>query len=128
MRVRPFFWIFLATVCAGVLLFAAGISAYKTVPLQARIDQVSRTAADAALVRLHLTDPEGTPVDQARVTPHATMPAMDMAPQQTSVQSLGQGVYLARITFSMAGAWKIDIIAHADGFSTMHQSILMQVF
>lgn len=127
MRVRPFFWIFLATVCAGVLLFAAGVSAYEAVPLRAHIDQISRTAG-TALVRLHLTDPEGTPVDQARITPDATMPEMDMAPQQTSVQSLGQGVYVARITFSMAGAWKIDIIANADGFSTMHKSILMQVF
>jgi len=55
------------------------------------------------------------------------MPAMQMAPQRIKVQSLGQGVYLTRITFSMAGAWKIDIIAHADGFDAVQQSLLITV-
>jgi nitrogen fixation protein FixH len=127
MRVRPFFWLLLTTVCIGVLVFAGAISIHKLVPMQAHIDQVSTVAADATAVRLRLTDSEGMPIDQAIITPHASMPAMQMAPQRIKVQSLGQGVYLTRITFSMAGAWKIDIIAHADGFDAVQQSLLITV-
>ncbi len=127
MRVRPFFWIFLATVCAGVLIFAATISVYKSIPMQAHIDQVSTVAANSTIVRLHLTDPEGMPIDQANIIPQASMLDMHMASQRTSVQSLGQGIYLAQISFSMAGAWKIDITARADGFDPIQQSILVDV-
>lgn len=127
MRVRPFFWLLLTTVCIGVLVFAGAISIHKLVPMQAHIDQVSTASVGATSVRLHLTDSEGLPIDQARVTPHASMPAMQMPPQQINVQPLGQGVYLARISFSMAGSWKIDIIAHADGFDAVHQSIEIMV-
>lgn len=128
MRVRPFFWILLAAVCTGVLIFAANISTHKSIPLRAQIDQVSRVTSDTTLVRLRLTDPEGVPVDEASVIPRAYMLNMHMAPQQTRVQALGQGIYLAQIAFSMAGIWKIDIIAHANGFDTMKQSVQVQVY
>lgn len=127
MRVRPVFWIMLLTVCASILIFAANTSVYKSVPLQARIEQISASTASIAQVRLRLTDSEGMPVDQANVTPRAYMPNMTMAPPLTRVQPLGQGLYLASIAFSMAGAWKIDIIARADGFDTMKQSIMLDV-
>lgn len=127
MRVRPFFWIFLATVCTGVLIFAATISAYRSVPMRAHIDQISTVATDATFVRLRLTDPEGLPIDQASIIPSAYMLEMNMGPQQASVRSLGQGVYLAQIQFSMAGAWKVDIVARADGFETMQQSIQINI-
>jgi nitrogen fixation protein FixH len=127
MRVRPVFWMILAAACASVLIFAADISVYKSVPLQAHIEQISTSTASMAQVYLRLTDSEGMPVDQASVTPHAYMPTMQMAPPLTRVQSLGQGNYLASISFSMTGAWKIDIIAHADGFDTMKQSITVTV-
>lgn len=127
MRVRPFFWLLFTTVCIGVIVFAGAISLRKLAPMQAHIDQISMVAAGATSVRLHLTDSEGLPVDQASVTPRASMPAMQMAPQQIHVQALGQGVYLTRISFSMAGAWKIDIIARADGFDAVRQSILVTV-
>lgn len=128
MRVRPFFWLLLTTVCIGVIIFAEAISLRKVVPMQAHIDQVSTVATSATVVRLHLTDSEGQPIDQASVTPRASMPAMQMAPQKINVQALGQGVYVTRISFSMAGAWKIDITAHADGFDAVHQSLLVTVF
>ena len=127
MRVRPFFWIMLVTVCASILIFAANISVYKAVPLQARIEQVSASTASFAQVYLRLTDSEGLPVDQANVTPHAYMPDMAMAPPLTRVQALGQGLYRASLNLSMAGAWKIDIIARADGFDTMRQSITLDI-
>ncbi len=127
MRVRPFFWILLAIVCVSTLIFAATVSLRNAVPMQARIVQVSATTHAATFVRLHLTDPEGLPIDQASISSRVSMPEMRMEPQRTSVQSLGQGVYLARISFSMGGLWKIDIIAHASGFAPAHQSIQLVV-
>lgn len=127
MRVRPFFWFILAVVCAGVLTFAANISATNSGPLLAHIEQISTSTASTAQVRLRLTDTEGVPVDQAHVTPQASMLNMTMAPQLTTVRPLGEGLYLASISLSMAGSWRIDIIAHADGFAPMHQSIVVDV-
>lgn len=127
MRIRPFFWIMLATVCASVLIFAANISVYKSVPLQAHIEQITTSTASSAQVSLRLTDSEGMPVDRASITPHASMPSMTMAAPLTRVQPLGQGIYLASLSLSMAGSWKIDIIAHADGFDTLQQSIVVNV-
>ena len=127
MRVRPFFWIILVTVCAGVLLFATDISISRSVPLLAHIEQVSTSGASIAQVRLRLTDSEGLPVDQASITSHAYMPDMHMAPPLTHVQSLGQGLYLASINFSMSGTWNIDIVAIANGFTPMKQSLALTV-
>lgn len=127
MRVRPFFWGILAAACIGVLVFAAHISVHKAVPLQAHVEQVTTLLANSAQVRLRLTDSEGLPVDQASVTPQAHMLDMQMAPPLTRVQPLGQGMYLASLNFSMAGYWKIDIIARADGFDPMQQSITVNV-
>jgi nitrogen fixation protein FixH len=127
MRIRPFFWIMLAIICAGILIFAATISVHKSVPLQAHIEQISTSTASSAQVRLRLTDSEGMPVDQARVTPQVSMLNMVMAPSPTRVQPLGQGLYLANINFSMTGFWKIDIVARADGFAPLDQSITLNV-
>lgn len=127
MRIRPFFWIMLVMVCASVLIFAAHISAYKSVPLLAHIEQISTSTASSAQVRLRLTDSEGMPVDQASITPHASMLDMAMAPPLTSVRPLGQGLYLASLSLSMAGSWKIDITAHADGFAPLNQSIIVNI-
>src|SRR5579883_2317883 len=69
MRVRPFFWILLTVVCIGILAFAATVTVHNAVPMQARIDQVAEVAHASTLVRLHLTDPEGMPIDQASVIP-----------------------------------------------------------
>jgi nitrogen fixation protein FixH len=117
----------LVAVCLGILTFAANVPLAHPVPLMAHIEQVSTSSASSAQVRLRLTDTEGIPVDQASVTPQASMPAMAMEAQSTSVQALGQGLYLASINFSMAGAWKIDITAHADGFTATNQSIVVDV-
>ena len=84
-------------------------------------------SANSTMVRVQLTDSEGTPVDRASITPRAYMLDMVMVSPPTRVQPLGQGMYLARIDFSMPGNWKIDIIAHADGFDTMKQSLSVDV-
>jgi nitrogen fixation protein FixH len=127
MRVRPFFWIFLVAVCSSVLIFAVTISVYRSVPMQAHIDQISTSVVQTTEVRLRLTDSEGLPIDQARIIPQVSMLAMPMDAQQVHVQALGQGIYLAQISFSMAGSWQIDLIAQADGFDAAHQSIQLNV-
>jgi nitrogen fixation protein FixH len=127
MRVRPFFWILLASVSASILIFAATVSAYKTLPMHAHIDQVSTVSTGSTSVRLSLTDPEGMPIDRAKVTPYASMLTMPMGPQQISIEPLGRGLYQAQIHFSMAGFWKIEFVARADGFEATRQSLQLTV-
>lgn len=126
MRVRALCWVVLAAVCIGALILAAAVSLHRALPMQARIAQVSAAQA-SALLRLLLTDPEGTPIDQASVIPSVSMPTMPMQTQRISVQELGQGVYLARISFSMAGLWRIELLARADGFAPVRQSLQLAV-
>ena len=127
MRVRLFFWILLASVSTSVLIFAATLSNHKMLPMRAHIDQVSIATTDSTFVRLSLTDSAGLPIDQAKIIPSASMLAMPMEPQQTKVKPLGKGLYLAQIHFSMAGSWKIDLVAQADGFEAIRQSIQLTV-
>lgn len=95
--------------------------------MQAHIDQISITAAQMTEVRLHLSDSEGLPIDQARVIPSVSMLTMPMGTQRIRVQALGQGIYLAQIRFSMTGLWTIDLIAHADGFEAIQQSVQLTI-
>ena len=127
MRVRPFFWALLAMICVGVLLFAETISLHRYTPMSVHIDQVSAATFDATSIRLHLSDSEGLPIEQASVTSHASMPAMHMTSQKISIQALGQGIYLAHLHFSMTGAWNIEIIADAEGFTPVHQSFSLNL-
>lgn len=73
MRVRPFFWAFLATVCVGVLIFAGVVAKNQLYPLQAQIQQVVSNPAGLVVVHLHLADTENQPIDHAMITPDATM-------------------------------------------------------
>lgn len=127
MRIRPFFWIILVSMCVSVLIFATIISLQRSAPMQAHIDQISITTSQTTVVRLHLSDSEGLPIDQASITSHVSMLTMPMGAQQIRVQALGQGTYLAQISFSMRGIWQIDLIAHADGFEAIQQSVQLTV-
>jgi hypothetical protein len=62
MRVRPFFWFLLALSCASVLIFAATWQTYAPELLQVHIPQQPRAVGFTTL-ELHLTDPEGLPID-----------------------------------------------------------------
>ena len=127
MRIRPFFWIFLSSVCVSLLLFAATISANKTVPMHAHIQKVSNSTVHETLVFLQLADPEGMPIDEARIVSHASMQTMYMEPQRITIKPLGQGLYLTQISFSMPGSWKIEIMATASGFDAAEQSLQLIV-
>lgn len=127
MRVRPFFWMILVIVCAGVLVFADFVTNTRAFPLQARVEQVLTSPQGIAAVRFHLTDTEAQPVDQATILLSASMPAMPMTPPVTTIQPLGQGRYLARFYLSMTGLWHLALQASAPGFLPTHQTLMLQV-
>lgn len=127
MRVRPFFWAMLAIICVGIVIFAETVSLHRSFSMAVHIEQIAPVATDAASIRLRLTDSEGLPIEQASITSHTSMPAMRMVPQQMAIEPLGQGVYLAHLRFSMIGAWNIEIIAHADGFAPVYQSLALNL-
>ena len=93
MRIRAFFWYLLAFVCVSVLLFAASNQTYAPAMLQVHVDQEKLTAAGITTLELHLTDPQGVPIEEAHVLPAARMTNMDMQASYRNVSAIGQGQY-----------------------------------
>ena len=127
MRVRPFFWFFLALSCTGVLIFAALLHTQAPAMMQVHLDQQRIVANGFTTLELHLTDTEGLPIEQAQVLPNARMTNMVMVTNQIRVEPLGHGTYLAQLQLNMAGPWEISIEAHADGFEPTAQTLIVQV-
>jgi glycine cleavage system regulatory protein len=127
MRVRPFFWFFLALSCISVLTFAALLRTQAPVVMRVHLDQQHPVASDFTTLELHLTDSQGLPIEQAQVLPNARMNNMDMVTNQFRVSSLGHGTYIAQLQLYMAGPWKISIEALADGFEPITQTLIVQV-
>jgi nitrogen fixation protein FixH len=127
MRVRPFFWFFLALSCTGVLIFAALLHTQAPAVMRVQLDQQRPVANGFTTVELHLTDSQGLPIEQAQVLPDARMTNMNMVTDQIRVEPLGHGTYIAQLQLYMAGPWEISINAHADGFEPMAQTFVVQV-
>ena len=127
MRVRPFFWFFLALTCTSVLIFAALLHTQAPTIMRVQLDQQRPVASGFTTLELHLTDSQGIPIEQAQVLPNARMTNMDMATNHFRVEPLGHGTYLAQLQLYMAGPWKISIEAHADGFEPLAQTLIVQV-
>lgn len=127
MRVRPFFWFFLAFSCIGVLIFAALLHTQAPALMRVHLDQQYPTGSGLTTLELHLTDSQGLPIDQAQVLPNARMTNMNMEAHQFHVQSLGNGSYMAQLHLEMAGPWEISIEAHADGFEPISKNLFVQV-
>src|SRR5437667_12697881 len=127
MRVRPFFWFFLALSCTGVLIFAALLHTQAPAVMRVQLDQQRPVANSFMTVELHLTDSQGLPIEQAQVLPNARMTNMDMATNHFSVEPLRHGTYIAQLQLYMAGPWEISIEAHADGFEPITQTLAVQV-
>ena len=127
MRVRPFFWLLLALSCIGVMIFAITTSTDAPIVMQIHLDQEHPAASGITTLTLHLTDPQGLPVEQAHIVPHASMTNMIMEARQSNVQEIGQGTYVARFQLYMAGPWAITIKTHANGFEPQQQTLLVQV-
>jgi nitrogen fixation protein FixH len=127
MRVRPIFWCFLALSCIGVLIFAAIMREHSPAVIQVHLDQQSPAATGITTVELHLTDPQGLPIERAQVSPSAKMTNMDMITHSIRVKPLGQGNYAVQLRLYMAGPWEIRIVAQADGFDSLQRTLLVQV-
>ena len=127
MHVRPFFWIFLALSCIGVLIFAALLHTQAPAVMRVKLDQQRPVASGFTTLELHLTDSQGLPIEQAQVLPNARMTNMDMVTNQIRVEPLGHGTYIAQLQLYMAGPWEISIEAHADGFEPTAQTLVVQV-
>ena len=95
--------------------------------MQVQLDQQHPVASSFTTVKLHLTDSQGLPIEQAQVLPNARMTNMSMVTNQIHVESLGQGTYLAQLQLDMAGPWEISIEAHADGFEPIAKNLYVQV-
>jgi YtkA-like len=127
MRVRPFFWCLLALCCISVLIFAATLKTHAPAIMQVHIVQNPPVASGFTTLELHLTDPQGVPIEQAHVIPSAWMTNMDMQTEQIRVVPLGKGNYTTELQLYMAGPWEIRLVAHADGFDDIQQRLLVQV-
>ena len=126
MRVRPFFWCLLACCCVSVLTFAAIMPVHVPGILQVQIKQPSRAVGFTTL-ELHLTDPQGLPIEEAQIVSSARMTNMEMITHESHVKEVGQGIYIAQLHLYMAGPWKITVMAHAEGFAPLNQTVLVQV-
>jgi hypothetical protein len=125
MRVRPVFWLILLLSCMGVLLFA-GIYQVQA-PLHFHITRQYLVSQEPAILELHLTDPQGLPIEQANLVPSARMTNMPMPNTSISAISLGQGLYQVQFEPTMAGLWAITIQANAQGFAPLEQTMQVEV-
>ncbi len=126
MRVRPLFWCLLVCCCVSVLTFAAIIPVSVPGILQVQIKQPSRAVGFTTL-ELHLTDPQGLPIEEAQIVSSARMANMEMTTHESHVKEVGQGIYIAQLHLYMAGPWEITVMAHAEGFAPFNQTMLVQV-
>ena len=127
MRVRPFFWFFLALTCTSVLIFAVLLHTQAPAVMRVQLDQQHPITSGVTTLELHLTDSQGLPIEQAQVLPNARMTNMDMVTNHFRVEPLGDGTYIAQVQLYMAGPWEISIEAHADGFESAAQTLIVQV-
>ena len=126
MRVRPFFWCLLVCCCLTVLTFAALMHTSAPAILQVQIKQPSQAVGFTTL-ELHLTDPQGLPIEEAQIVSSARMTNMEMITHESYVKEVGRGTYIAQLHLYMAGPWKITVMAHAEGFAPLQQMLLVQV-
>lgn len=126
MRVRPCFWLLLLVSCVGVLVFAATVREDIAAVMQVHIEQ-RPVAGGFTTLDLHLSDPQGLPIDGASIFSQAQMTNMHMGTNSSGVKYMGQGNYIVQLQFSMTGPWLITLQAHADGFYTLRQTLFVQV-
>src|SRR5260370_25629341 len=105
MRTGPFLGGLLALSCRSGLSLAAPWKTQAPAIMQVHIDQSPPVASKLTTLELHLTDPQGVPIEQAQVIPSAWMTNMDMETKQMRVVPLGKGNYATELQLSMAGAW-----------------------
>src|SRR5260370_19296151 len=95
--------------------------------MQVHIDQSPPVASKLTTLELHLTDPQGVPIEQAQVIPSAWMTNMDMETKQMRVVPLGRGNYATEVQLFMAGALGVLFVARAFGFFYIQQTHVLHV-
>ena len=66
-------------------------------------------------IQLKITDEHGTPIGGAQAKAALVMTADDSGKTEVSLVDKGNGIYEGTGQFSMAGEWKILILAYAQG-------------
>ena len=127
MRIRTVFWCMLAVVCCSLLIFSAAVREHAPAVMQVRLDKAAPVSPSSLTVEMHLSDPQNIPIEQAHILPDAEMTNMAMNAISSTVKTQGQGNYLIQFALAMAGPWKIHILANADGFDPIQQSMFVQV-
>lgn len=127
LHARPFFWCLFAVACIAVLVFATLLQRDVPAIMQVHLDQQHPTAYGMTTLTVHLTDPQGLPIDQALIVSHADMTNMVMGVDQSSVSDIGQGRYRVQLRLNMAGPWAIKITSHAAGFAPLQRTLFVQV-
>lgn len=127
MRVRSFFWFLITFICLGVLIFAAAIQRDVPAVLQIQLDRQQPSALSFTSVRIQLSDPDGQPIEQARISSQVQMTNMPMSVNPSTISYLGNGIYNVRVQFSMAGPWAIKVTANAHGFHPQQRTLMVDV-
>jgi hypothetical protein len=52
---------------------------------------------------------------------------MEMVTNTSKIRALGQGNSAVQLHLSLAGPWEMSIVAHAEGFDPLRQTLLVQV-
>ncbi|MBE3560935.1 MAG: FixH family protein [Ktedonobacteraceae bacterium] len=127
MQIRPVFWLLLLFSCASALIFWALYPPDVPAVLQVHVTQQRLDANGLTTLEIHLTDPQGIPLDHAQVVPSAYMTNMAMSGNDGAVHTLGAGKYQVQMFLYMEGPWAITISAQADGFLPQQQTLYVNV-
>jgi hypothetical protein len=123
MRIRFFFWLVLVLTCVSVLTFALLLQRNIPALIQLSLDKPFPKVQQVVTLRLHLTDAEGVPINNASIISQTNMTTMDMKDKVHQLTSVGQGKYIAYLQFSMAGSWLIATTIHAKGIVPAQQKL-----
>jgi hypothetical protein len=126
LHINPIWWMVFIFCCIAVLTFAASMPEHVPAYLQVHIEQPAQ-ADGLTRLALHLSDPQGLPIDGAQIEPQAIMPAMVMQPPPTHIIANGFGNYLVELHLNMSGRWIITISAHAPSFIVPYKVLTLQV-
>jgi copper chaperone NosL len=79
-------------------------------------------------VMVHLTGPDGQPVEGARLDYRPLMPTMGHgSPGNENPVPLGNGHYLGTVNFSMSGPWTVTVVARSGGETLGEVTFELQV-
>ena len=126
MRIRFFFWLLPILSCLSVLTFAFLFQKDLPALIEVSLNQPFPKVQQVVALTLHLTDPEGHPIENASVLSDANMTTMDMGEKKRQLQSLGQGNYTTHFQFSMAGPWFITVTVQRNGIVSAQQKLFVE--